>query len=128
KPQTAALDVPARWNDLLDNDAGRAFDAIWALAAVPEQAVPFLKEHLVPAALDAAKVQRLITDLDDERFGVRKQASIDLGKIGEPAVPFLRKALESGPSLEAHRRIEELLAKVNSTVAHGEALRSLRAM
>jgi hypothetical protein len=128
KPHAVAVDVSARWDDLLDNDAGRAFEAIWALAAAPEQAVPFLKDHLRPAALDMEKVQQLIADLDDDQFAVRKQASAALEKIGEPAAPSLRKALESGPSPEARRRIEDLLARINSAAPHGEALRSLRAI
>src|SRR5207249_2590739 len=77
---------------------------------------------------DAAKVQRLIADLDDERFAVRRQASVALEKIGEPAAPSLRKALEGEPSIEARRRLEDLLARINSAAPHGEALRSLRAI
>src|SRR5262245_47942906 len=122
KPQATEVDAAARWNDLLDNDAAQAFDAIYALTAAPDQAVPFLKERLRPAAVDTDKIQRLIADLDDERFAVRKQASAELEKIGEPAAPSLRKALEGGPSLEARRRIEDLLAKIGKAMPHGEAL------
>ncbi len=93
KPQAAAIDTPVRWQDLISHDATKAFDAICALAAAPEKAVPFLKEHLKPEAIDSKRIQRLIADLDNEQFAMRRQASSELEKIGELAVPCLAKDL-----------------------------------
>jgi WD40 repeat protein len=127
KPQAAKADVAARWNDLLGTDAVRAFDAICSWAAAPTETAAFLKDHIRPAApADAEKVERLIADLDSPRFAERKQAAVDLEKIGESTIPLLRKALEADPTAEARKRIEELLKKTDSGAPRGELLRSLR--
>src|SRR5262249_36744307 len=117
------------WNDLRGADAGRAFDAICAMTAAPAETLPFLKEHLRPYTVpDTETLQRLIADLDSEEFSVRKKASTELDKVGKTAVPLLRKALKDDPSLEARRRIEELLRKAERIAPGGELLRSLRAI
>jgi WD40 repeat protein len=128
-PRAVKLDAASRWNDLLGDDAIRAFDAVCALAASPEQSVPHLKENLQPAALaDTEKLRRLLDELDNEQFALRKHASAELEKIGEAAIPLLRKALESGTSPEIRKRLEELLKKAENLAPRGEALRSLRAI
>jgi hypothetical protein len=128
RPATA-IDVEARWKDLLGDDAAKAFDALCVLSTVPGQTVPFLKDHVQPSIPgDAAKVRRLIADMDSEQFEVRQKASAELEKIGEAATPLLREALAGQPSLEARKRIEELLAKAIAVAPRGEVLRSLRAV
>jgi WD40 repeat protein len=127
KPQAAKLDPASRWNDLVGTDAARAFDALCSFAAAPETTTAFLKDHIRPAApADADKVERLIADLDSPRFAERKQAAVELEKIGESAIPLLRKALEAEPTAEARKRMEELLKKTDSGAPRGELLRSLR--
>jgi hypothetical protein len=42
----SAKELEARWRDLADNDAVRAYDAIWKLAAADDQAVDFFKQQL----------------------------------------------------------------------------------
>jgi WD40 repeat protein len=129
KGQAANVDAPARWGDLLSDDAAKAFDAVCALVAAPDKALPFLKDRVRPAAQsDAAAIQHLIANLDDEQFSVRTKASDELARFGETAVPFLRKALEATPSPEARRRLEALLAQEPGRVPTGETLRSLRAI
>jgi WD40 repeat protein len=129
KPQAATINVAARWGDLLGDDAAKAFDAVCALATAPDKAVAFLKDQVRPAAhSDAAAIQQLIADLDSEQFSVRTEATDELARLGETAVPFIRKALESNPSPEARKRLEALLAKEPWRVPTGETLRSLRAI
>jgi WD40 repeat protein len=129
KPQAALVDVPARWQDLISADAAKAFDAICALAAAPDKAVPYLKGHSRPAvAADAATINRLIAELDSDRFDVREKANEELANLGETAVPQVRTALEANPSAEARKRLKALLAKAKSRLPTGETLRSLRAI
>src|SRR5262249_17107877 len=93
------------------------------------QAVPILKEFLLhPASTDPAKVQCLISELDSDRSVVRKQASSELEKIGQPAAPLLRKALEADPSPELHRPIDTLLSNIAGIGPRGEWLRGMRAI
>jgi WD40 repeat protein len=129
KPGAVAVDTGAGWTNLASRDAARAYDALCALAVNPAQTVRFLKHHLPPAAsTDADKIAKLIADLDSDQFAVRKQASEDLERISDSAGPLLRKALESDPSPEARKRLEELLAKAEGKAPSGEQLRSVRAV
>src|SRR5262249_28369861 len=71
-PPSGPRELEALWADLAGGDAGKAYRAIHALRASPARAVPFVKAHLRPAAApDAKRVEKLIADLDSERFLVR---------------------------------------------------------
>jgi RNA polymerase sigma factor (sigma-70 family) len=123
-------DLDHLWADLAEDDARRAHTAIWALVAVPGQAVPFLKERLRPAeATDPQRIRQLIADLDREQFQVRESAARQLRALGEEAEPLLRDALKGSPSPEARKRIEALLAgPPTGDVPPPEVLRRLRAL
>ena len=99
--------------DLAGEDANRAFKAIQTLAAAPAQSVPYLGRLVAPvAAVDGQRLNRLVTDLDSDRFAVRNQASAELQKLAELAVPILKKTLKANPSLETRQRIHSLLTRV----------------
>ena len=59
-----------------ENDAARAYRAVWALRAVPHQAVPFLRQHVRPptGGLDYERIDQLIAHLDDNAFSARERA------------------------------------------------------
>jgi WD40 repeat protein len=98
------------WDALADPDPTKAFLAIADLADRPAQAVPLLKDRLRPAApAPAEQLRRLITALDDENFTSREAAQRKLAALGPRGWPALRKALAARPSLEARRRLEQLL-------------------
>src|SRR5262249_52762589 len=79
-------------------------------ALAPEQAVPFLKRRLSPAAeVDAKQAARLIKDLDSEEFAAREKASEELDKLGAPAEPVLRQALKGELSEEARARLQKVV-------------------
>jgi WD40 repeat protein len=125
----AARDLDALWNDLAANDAARAFDAICALTSDPARAVPLLRDRLQPMpSPDRAKIDRLIADLNSERFGARNKAGEALEKLGDVAEPALRQALAGRPSLEVRRRIEHLLERIDGPIREPEQLRHLRAI
>lgn len=126
-------DLERLWADLAGEDAAKAHQAVWTLAAVPTKAVPFLKENLRPtAALDTKQVQRLIADLDSPEFAVRESAEKKLASFGEQAEPALRQALENKPSLEMRKRLGALHAAAElanrGVVRSAELLRTLRAI
>src|SRR5262249_53216529 len=124
-----AKEVEALWGDLADKDATKARRGILALAAGPRQAVPFLAGHLKPAdRVDPRKISGWIEDLDSEKFAVRREATANLVKVGEQAVPALRKLLASGPPLETRKRAEELVDRLTSGTLTAEQVRLVRAV
>jgi len=62
--------------------------------------------------VDAARLARLIANLDSNEFTAREQASQELGAIGWPAIAALEKALKERPSLEMSMRLEALVRNV----------------
>jgi hypothetical protein len=121
-----ADELRSAWDDL-GGDAAKAYRAAGALAAGPEQAVPFLAERVRPAAApDAKRVAKLLADLDDESFEARAQASRELEKLGGLAEPALRQALAGRPSAEAKRRLTDLLDKAVGATPTSEELRAIR--
>ena len=96
---------------------------------MPEKAVPFLRQRLHPVTRPGdGQITRLIADLDGARFAEREKATAELDRLGELAGPALRKMLQSRPSLEARKRAEQLLQKVEAATPSGERLRGLRAV
>lgn len=129
----ASRDLVRLWAELAGEDAAKAYRAEWTLAAVPDRAVPFLKDRLRPvSALDAKQVQSLIADLNSGEFAVRDAAEKRLASFGEQVEPALRIALEGKPSLEARKRLEALHTDAElagqSIVHSAELLRTLRAI
>jgi len=101
------------WSSLAAPDASRAYQTLWKLVAASDQAVPLLAELVRPGpAVDPKRVTRLLTDLDDDDFQVRSQAQKELKEMAEAAEPFLRQALKDRPTLEARRRMEDLLGRI----------------
>jgi hypothetical protein len=72
-------------------------------------------------------VERLIADLDSERFGVRDPAAKELAMLTWGFESAIRRALERKLSLEVRRRLEALLAAPQE-VPPARALRTLRAI
>jgi RNA polymerase sigma factor (sigma-70 family) len=115
------------WTALANEDAAKAYGAVWSLVASPEQAVPLLRKHLRPVPRpDAAVVARLLADLDSDDFMVRQRATEELSKFGDAIVADLRRALAKRPALEVRRRIQQLLDQTHDWKA--DRLRDHRAI
>jgi RNA polymerase sigma factor (sigma-70 family) len=98
------------WTVLIDEDAAKAYDAMWMLSASAEQGVPILAKHLRPVPRPDAKiVSRLIADLASDNFTVRQRAMKELSKFGDAITPILQRTLEDKPALEMRRRVQQLL-------------------
>ena len=117
------------WGDLAHDDAAKALNSVLKLTAAPRQSVPLLSERLKPAArIHPRKIAGWIGDLESEKYAVRQAAAANLLKIGEQAVPALRKVLASSPPLETRKRVEELLEKLTGGTLTAEQLRLIRAV
>jgi hypothetical protein len=116
------------WTDLAEADASKAHTAIWKLAAVTRQAVPFLRERLHPASAVAEnRLQELLADLDSNQAQRREAAWKHLAELEEQAEPALRQAQNAVPSAEQRRRIETIL-EGPMLVRSPEKLRHIRAI
>lgn len=127
--ELSAKDVESLWAVLLGDDAAKAVQSIRQLAAAPKQVVPFLTERIKPAAPVAPqKLEQWLRELDSESFAVRDQATRELEKLGELAVPPLEKVLASQAALEVRKRAEQLLEKLSGKVLTAEQIRVVRAV
>lgn len=123
------IQLQGLWRDLAGGDTEKADRAIHTLAATTEQSLPFLKRHVPPAKIaDEERLTRLIVDLDSDLFAVRERATQELERRGEGAETALRQALTKSPTLEARRRMENLLAQLRGMPLSPDTLRSLRAV
>jgi WD40 repeat protein len=127
RPTPSRQRLEALWQDLTVADSARADRAQWALVEASQQTLAFLKPRLHPAApVDTRRLARLILDLEHDQFPVRQRASAALESMGEQAEAALRKALKETSSPEVHKRVEALLAKIESPVQAPETLRTIR--
>ncbi len=112
---TAKLDpkhLDRLWTDLANEDAAKAYQAVFTLIFGDKDAMPFLQERLRPAVPpDAQRIARLLAELDADEFTVREKASQELKQLGELAQPALQKALTGQPSAEVEQRVQALLHK-----------------
>jgi RNA polymerase sigma factor (sigma-70 family) len=128
----AELSPPALesdWLDLVADDGFKAHRALWALVAAPKQTLPLLRDVLKPVpAGDADRIAKLVKELDSDEFETREQASAELDRVGEPAAPALRKALEGMPSAELRVRATAILEKFGGKVQSPDVVRRQRAL
>ncbi len=127
----AAKEVEAAWAELARPDAKAAFQAQCRLIRSPVETVRFLQTKLKPAklpAVDAKQVQGWVANLDSNDFAVRARAHEALDRLGLAVEPYLRKARAGNTSLETRRRIDQLVAKLDSRGLSREEIRALRAI
>ncbi len=126
---TTLRTVEQMWEALGGADAGKAHEAISALAAMPKEALDLLGKNLRPEpGPDAGRIARLIEQLEDRRFNKREDATRELEKLGAAAEPAMKKALEATPSLDARRRLEGVLAQLGYLSLTPEQVRGIRAV
>jgi WD domain, G-beta repeat len=117
--------LEALWADLASSDAGLAEKAQRELEQRPT-ALPFLARLMRPVrVVEPARLKKLIEDLDSGNPTDRDRASTDLERLGDQAVPILKKSLQS-PSPEVRRRVERLLARLDRPTVTGADARAIR--
>lgn len=117
------------WTDLASTDGRRAFQALGRLRTTPGRTVAFLEQQFRPVrTLPPERLAQLIADLDSDQFPVRERASSELAATGEGAKEVLEKTLAGKPSLEVRRRVQDLLALLDTKTITPQTLRALRAI
>lgn len=125
----ANVDPRTLWTDLSSSDAAKAFQAIHQLSARADVAVAWLRDNLKPTPrFDPKHLEDLLTKLDSADFPVRQQAMAELEKLGEGAIPTLKKTLTGQVSLEARKRIEQLVQKLEGLNLSGAQLQQMRGL
>jgi WD40 repeat protein len=118
------------WDKLLERDAKTPYEAMTTLAVHPLRAVAFIRAQIKPVATspDDATLDRLVAELDDEKFAVRERATRELDRLGEAAVSGMRARLAKSPPLETHRRIVRFLDKHDPALPTPAHLQEIRAL
>jgi hypothetical protein len=122
-----AAEWESSWADLANVDAVAAHKALARLTAAPGT-VALLRDRVRPSPrLDAKRLEQLLPNLDNEEFSVREQASKEIEKTGDAALPAIERALaRQDASVEMRRRLE--LLQSHLALPAGERLRELRAL
>jgi WD40 repeat protein len=123
-------DLDGVWSELASAEGLAGCRALVRLASAPDLALPYLRPRLTPTPrIDAARVRKLVAELDDDDFAVRERASEQLGRYSELVSPQLRQALRDGKlSAEAANRVRLLLQRVDGSEPSPERLRESRAV
>jgi hypothetical protein len=117
------------WTTLGGKDAAKAYRAIWALVAMPEKSVSLLRRHLRPVDLpDQRRIGKLIADLNNQKYAVRKRANRELETLAELAKPALLKAQERSSSVEMRERFNRLLGRIDQEILTPQQVQILRAI
>ena len=118
----------ALWADLAA-DAPRAYQAIITLSQRGDHGVMVLRDRLKPAVpVDPKHLVKLIDDLDDPSFAVRKKATAELTAFHDRAAPALKHRLKTARSAEMRRSIQQLLEKLDGLLTDPDLLRQVRAV
>jgi WD40 repeat protein len=123
------VELDKLWADLISNDTVAAGKSVHTMIAAAKPSVALLEERMQPAApVDPKKLDQWINDLDSSMFTKRSAAISQLEKLGELAIPALKKVLTGKASLETRRRVEPLLEKLTSGTFTAEQIRIIRAI
>jgi WD40 repeat protein len=103
------------WTKLVSTDDASA-DAAWQkLGAAGDNAIPFLRERIrafAGSGADRKRIDKLVKEIDSEKFATREHALADLIAAGEWALVPLQILLDGSPSSEAKTRANLILQKI----------------
>jgi WD40 repeat protein len=122
-------DVEAAWSTLTGKGGPAVLKSIYTLAAAGNDAVALIRGKVRAATEpDADVVRKLLKNLDDDAFEVRKDAAARLEAMGDAVRPALERAQAAGGSAELMKQLKRLLESAPNAEPTSEQLRSLRAV
>jgi WD40 repeat protein len=129
KPPLDHADLEPLWLTVGQTDAEKAAQAMQALTDRPKETIALCKERLRPVpVVDPKRLGQLIVDLQNDQYSVRQRATDELQQLGGQARSALEKVLDAQPPVEARRRVEALLKKLERPFTAPDLLRSIRAV
>jgi hypothetical protein len=97
------------------DDAGKFLREMKTLARIADGTKLDLAR---PEAKDGVDIAKLVRDLGSDDYPTRHAAHVRLGLLGEPAMVYLKKHLDSGDiDLETKRRVERLQEHIGKVAA-----------
>ena len=112
-PQPVSHSLAQSWDELAGANGEIAYRALWRFASDPNT-VAYFRDHLKPAAApDPPRLRQMVADLANDDFTVRDAATKALEKLDSLAAAALTEALKPSIPLEAKRRIEALLDRLD---------------
>lgn len=127
-PATAA-ELEVAWIKLAERSAAGAYDAQVTWASNLEATIDLLRKRLKPTPiLDRATINRIVDNLDSEKFTIREKAMFQLDALGRPAAALLRARLNDVGSLEVKRRVAGFFERFDAATILPSELREIRAL
>jgi WD40 repeat protein len=128
-PPADTTELDKLWASLGQADGEKASQTMQALTARPKETLALFKARLRPVpAVAPDRLTQLLADLQSNQYVVRQRATAELEQLDLQARPALEKALDAQPAVEARRRIEALLKKLEPPFSAPDRLRSIRAV
>jgi RNA polymerase sigma factor (sigma-70 family) len=127
----ASGEIDFLWQDLMGDNAEKAWQAVWRMADFPKESFAFLKPKLKPvAAIPAEEVRQLVADFDNAVFAKRELAMKKLRAHGILAEEMLRAIDKTKLSAEQKQRLETILKELDQAVPsrHPETISQRRAI
>jgi hypothetical protein len=103
-------EVDRLWQELAAAEPAKAHAGLWTLVAGAADAAPMLKGRVLTG--DPKRLDKLIADLDSDRFADREAAVKELKTYGRWIEGALEKALTTTTSSEAKARLNHLLGEM----------------
>jgi len=121
-------DLAKAYQVLAEPDAKAADEAFYLLAEASNAAVRVLAERIAAVeGPDPSTISKLVSELGDEQYGVRKHATEALAQLGALVEPALRLAESSSDVEEVRLRARQLLRSLDNPLDRtGQVLRELR--
>lgn len=117
------------WERLASDNPVIARHGVVALANDSGEAVDLLAAKLkLVAVIDERPLERWIAELDGPKFADRERARRELERAGERASPLLQRALAGAKTLEARKRLERLLERIEQRQPDANERQALRAI
>jgi hypothetical protein len=128
-PKPDPKDVEAAWSTLTGKGSPTLLKSIYTLAAAGDDAVALIRDKVRPIPEPDAKIlAKLLKNLDDDAYDVRKTAETKLQALGDAARPALEQALARGGSAEFKKQLKHLLENPPPIATSGDQIRALRAV
>jgi hypothetical protein len=127
----SADELKASWTDLANPDYNKAEAAFKKIATAGNHSLDFIRNQVRTIAvppIDWKRVDKLLDDLDDPAYAVRRKATVELSRLGELIQVPLQEFMVKGPSLEAERRAGRLLDRIRDPELTPDRLRTLEAI